>query len=250
MSELTKEDTRSIQRALDATEHVDGVDPEALQEKIDERRQRLESLNDEVEEARQKVQDLQQEVARAEMTGSSSEQQAAKSKLSEAQDDLAEKEDLLNARAGVLQELIDDLEQKHKAACVRQNAQKAREVNDKAIEKMRELYDKVKALQSLNAEIVDLCEKADSIHLSASYRDLRGGLTWSRAQEVNEMFITGLDEKGRSARQRGLEAEQFMNAAEAMFEEGERQYWPSYVIAEEAEQEEETSFWDLFSANG
>jgi chromosome segregation ATPase len=239
-------DARNIKRALETTEEAAGLDPEEITAKIAEKRERLESLNDEVEEARQEVEDTQAALAEEEvrdMDGGSADVQAARQRLKNAQETLNEKQAMLEARADALQRSIEDLKQKRKAAEVRQAALKAKDLNEKALAKMRTLYQKVKALEALNAEVSELMQEAEAVTLDCNYSDVRNSFRRRDGKEVDALFLADVGrEDGR--RSGGVSAATLLRDGKAMFEDEDPRRWPSFLREEKGEGQ---SFLDLLT---
>jgi chromosome segregation ATPase len=226
-------DARSIQSALDTTEEVAGLDQAALERQIEKKRERLESLNDEVEEAEKEVEAAQQALAEAEMKaleGEDADVEGAEARLSEAQKTLEERTSMLQAREETLASSIEALQEKKKAVEVRQAALTAKELNEEAVEKIRALFEAIDEVESLNAELHDICEEAWQVALDCHYPDVRSGSRRRNGLEVKALFLraVGVD-TGQGSPFSGVTASNLLDSGRAMFEDEEPQYWPSFM---------------------
>ena len=223
-------DARNVKRALETTQGAPD-DPAKVDEKIQARRQKLETLNDEVEAAQKELQEAQEALAEEEMkemNGQAHDVSSAETAVQEAHGALEEKRSMLSARADALKSAIEELEGQKIASEVRQKALQAKDINETAAAKMQDLHQKVQGLKDLNQEVADLCQKARSITLDANHPEVRGTGRRKNGLEVQPLFLEGLNERNsRQVRVSGSSPERYLNSAAAMLEEGEKQYWPS-----------------------
>jgi chromosome segregation ATPase len=184
----------TVSKALDATEGAG--DPEEVAERLNEAKARLAQLNDSVEQARADLQDAREQLVEAEKANEGVEQ--AEEKFDDARRRLESREETFEERAEALRQAVEELEDEHARAMVRQRAEKAQELNDQIREKAEKMRDALEDLRSLNTEIADLSEEAYHTKLDGDYDVLRVLSHTGRATglDVPPMFFEALDEGG------------------------------------------------------
>lgn len=184
----------TTEKALEATEGAG--DPEEVADRLNEAKARLAQLNDSVEQARGDLQSAREDLIDAEKANEGVEQ--AEEAFDEARRRLESREDTFEERAEALRQAVEELEDEHARAVVRQRAEKAQALNEEIRSKAAKMKEALDDLRELNTEIGDLTEEARRVKLDGGYDVLRALVATGAPNglDVPPLFFDALDEAG------------------------------------------------------